>query len=45
MPGAASSQDVKKLQQALIDLGYLKSIVDGDYGNSTQKGFGWFRKR
>ena len=44
VPGIASSQDVKELQQALIDLGYLKSIVDGDYGNSTQKGVRNFQR-
>ena len=32
----STGADVKKLQQALIDLGYLDDIADGTYGAKTQ---------
>ena len=31
----ASSEDVRKMQQALFDLGYLTDTVDGNYGANT----------
>ena len=32
----SSGSDVKKLQQALKNLGYLKGSVDGDFGDATE---------
>ncbi len=33
----STGEDVKKLQQALIDLGYLADVADGTFGANTQE--------
>ena len=37
-------EEVRKLQQALIDLGYLKGKADGIFGNNTEKAVRSFQK-
>ena len=37
--------DVKELQQALIDLGFLKGTADGVFGNNTENAVRAFQKK
>ena len=38
-------EEVRELQQALIDLGYLKGTADGIYGNKTENAVRAFQKK
>ena len=38
-------EDVRELQQALIDLGFLKGTADGVFGNKTENAVRNFQKK
>lgn len=38
-------EEVRELQQVLIDLGYLKGVADGIFGNKTENAVRQFQKR